>query len=174
MSEDTEHPALKNFNGTIETVKETGKGALGGAVKGGLIGGAVAGGLAMLAPAALMLIPGVGWALGGALAVGGSAVGLGTGLVSSAAIGGAVFGAKAGGIIGGARGLMGAGEEIEKKKQNLIDNFERNEMRQERREAMAMRQQATRMQLARQGAAMGVSPDSLPRGAEAGVSMGRA
>jgi len=78
---------------------------------------------------------------------------------------GAIFGAKVGGVIGGVKGLLGAGEEVEKKKQQMIDNYERNEMRQERRDAMEMRRVAMRQQMQ----SMGVSPDAVGRGRGGGL-----
>lgn len=164
MGNEAEHPALSNMNTTVETVKETAKGAIGGAAKWGLISAGVVGGLAMLAPAALMLIPGVGWLAGGALALGGSTAMGASGLALGAATSAGIFGAKVGAVVGGASGLMGAGEAIEKKKQNMIDNYERNEMRQERKEAMEMRRMAMRQQMG----GMGVAPDGLPRGRDMG------
>lgn len=174
MGNEAEHPALKNFSTTMEAAKGTGKGAIGGAVVGAVAGGigaAVLGGVGI--GSALGAGAGLLGFLGGPLGfitlpLGAVAGGiLGAGAITTASIaGGAILGAKAGAVIGGARGLINSGEEIEKKKQNLIDNFERNELRQERREAMDMRRMMVRQQAQSMG--MGVTPDGLPRGRGAG------
>jgi hypothetical protein len=162
----------------------------------GVVGGAIAGGV-IAAGAGTLLFPGVGTAVGGLVgAAGGGLLGLGgswlggtlastivggtlkaVGLGAVAAIipggivGGLIAGAIGGAAIGIVSGLLNSGEANEKKKQQLVDNYERNEMRQERREAMGMRHEMSRMNLARQAQAMGVSPDSLPRGMSTGRQM---
>ena len=162
---DSEHPALKGFSETAETVKETGKGAIGGAIKWGLIGAAAGGALAIAVPALLTLIPGVGLLLGPA-AVAGS---IGFGVAGAAMLGGAKLGAMVGGALGGIKGLAGSGEKIEEMKQQRIENFERNEARQERREMVSMRRDMMRMGQQRGGVA---SPALPQQGRGQGMAMG--
>jgi hypothetical protein len=167
---DESHPALKGMNETMETVKETGKGAVGGAVKWGLIAGGLAGAATLLAPALLMAIPGIGWLAGGALAIGGAATGAATGLVTGAALGAAKLGAVVGGTLGAARGLAGAGEKIEEKKNRMIENWERKEMASERREMVQMQRERLMASSRGPSQTLGVSPNSLPnRGMDAGM-----
>jgi hypothetical protein len=157
MSDSSEHPALKNFSPALETVKT---GAW-GAIKGAIIGAAIVGVAAVALPA---LIGGVigGVAGGGILSIITAPLGAVVGGGISAGLGGAIaggmFGAKWGALIGGGMSMLGAGEKIEEKKQQMVENYERNEMRQERKMAMNMRY-ASMQQPAR---TMGVSPNALP------------
>lgn len=132
---------------------------------GGVALGAVGGTTIGVALGALVtaLTGGLGAPLGIALATAGAAGGglLGMGSLMT---GGAVLGAKIGAGGGALLGLVNSGDAVEKKKQDLMDSYERNEARLERREAMDMRREMSRMNLARQAQGMGVSPDSLPRG----------
>lgn len=166
MSDDQnefEHPALKDFNEPIETVKHV----AGKTVKGGLIGGVVGGAGLLAATAAFAALTPAGWVATAGTAIletlGVIEIGGVVGATTAVATTGAAIGGIAGAGIGGAMGISNAGEAIEDKKETIVAQAERMEVRKERAQAMQIQKNAAIAAANAQGQQMGVvPPQGLP------------
>ena len=170
--DDFKDPALKHFNrGTFiakNTVMETAKGALMGA----LIGAAVMGALALAGPVLMTLgIPYVGPLLLGLGITTGTAGAIIGPAVLAAATGGALWGGGLGAVIKGALSLGSANEAADGEEERLITKGQQNEMRRERATAMEQRRDMQKAALGQQSMMMaGQNPNmSLP---QKGMKMG--
>lgn len=165
---DLEHPALKDFSEGVYTAKHV----AGKTVKGGLIGGLV-GGVGIPALAAIAGVAGVaasgpiGWlitAVGGGSAaaiIGGEAI---TSAVVHTAATAGLIGAGAGAAVGLATGVSGADEAVEKRKEEIVAQSERMEVRKERAEAVAVQKEQQKMAMDMQAQQMGLTPtQGLPQ-----------
>lgn len=148
--DEIEHPALKRFSPTVETIKHVTRKALKWAVIGGLIGGI-----------ALALIPEGATIVGGGLA---SIVGWNsaTGFLASGVVKSFITGAlTVGGLsaaVGAVSGLASAEDAIEDRKEQVIASYERAEERALKMSAIEARQENVRQQLASRAQTIGISP----------------
>lgn len=165
MSEDidTQHPALKKagFNSTTTAIGSTAKKTLFGALKGAVIGGLIIGGAVFISGAAVTAIPVVGWLLGGA-ALG---TGLAGGALATAAIAGATWGGAAGAAVGLVKGITGAEDAVSERREEIIADYERAQINEQRTQIMSQRRQMQQMAMMQQGASLGGVTPSLPMGA---------
>lgn len=137
-----QHPALKNFSETIESIKHVTKKTLKGALKGALVGG-----LAIGAAAALpgMGIEGAGWLTSWIPGVGENIAGKGAELVGRGLVFGAMSGAGVGGSIGFVSGVNGAEEAAEDKAEELKNKWMRAQRLEQQQQQMAMNAQRAQM-----------------------------
>lgn len=166
-SEANDHPALQKagFNSTTTAVTSTAKSTLFGALKGALIGGLILGGAAFLGGAALLMLPGVGQLIAGAAWITGFA---GT-AVTAATMAGATWGGIAGGAYGLVNGVTNAENVVSERRDEIISDYERNAVRQQRAQVMAQRQQMQEMAMLQQQQQMGMGVgQGLPMGNKMG------
>lgn len=167
--EDLEHPALKNFSEGAFTAKHVAKKTLKSGLIGAAAGGIGFGAIALMASgAALSAIPIVGPI---AMALGVTTT-TGMGIIGSALAGAATTGALVGGGVGSAIGLVTSGsnadDAVRDKKEEIIAQAERGEIRKERSDALQMRRAQMHAAMESQSEQMGVAQvvpqQGLPQG----------
>ncbi|MGE0755182.1 MAG: hypothetical protein AB7L92_08500 [Alphaproteobacteria bacterium] len=161
------HPALKNFSEGVYTAKHVAGKTVKGALWGGLIGGVAIPAVVGLAAVAGVAASGpVGWALtalggGGAAAIlGGEAIG---GAIASTAMTSGLIGAGAGAATGLVTGVAGADEAVDKRKEEVVSQYDRNKSRMAQNELLAAQISAPRQPVVPQPQ-MGLQPtQGLPQ-----------
>ncbi len=138
------------------------------------MGAAIGGGLVAAALVAATIFTPVGWIAGLGTMVAG-AVGIGPGVLGAlgaAAVGGALTGGVAGAAIGAATGISGADEAAAAKKEELLAQLEKGELRQQRRDALAMQNAQMHAAAEAQAASLHVSPPTVPiKGMDSGIHL---
>lgn len=159
--EELEHPALKNFNEGIYTAKHVAGKTLKSTLMGAVIGG---GAITALAAGAAMFSPlGLAAAAGTAIA---EWIGFGPGLLGATGMiagGGAVVGGVAGAAVGAATSIANADEAVAARKEEIVAQAEKNEMRVQHREAMEAQRANMHAAAEAQAASLHVAPpQALP------------
>ena len=160
MADESEHPALKNFNEGVFTAKHVATKTVKGAGIGALAGAAVFGvGSLVFGGALLAALPfGLGAvAAGTAVATGTAGTAVAATLVPAVATG-AVVGGVAGAGIGGVSGISGADEAVAAKKDELMAMADKMELRQQRREVMEAQRANMHAAAEAQAASLHVTP----------------
>lgn len=149
--DETEDPALKDFNRPAFQVQHT----LGKTVKYGVIG-AAAGGTALAGVVALGTLLGgpLAWAAAGVTAAAGWLPAVGSTLFTT----GLTWGGVAGAAIGAATGITSADEAADEEAERRIDQAERREVKRERLQALRSRHDEQALAMGQQAQMLGMAP----------------
>ncbi len=152
--DDSEHPGLGGYSRTWEQAKHV----IGKTLKFAAWGAAITGALMLLSP-----VGGIASAIGAVSGLFGSgtvAGGIGSALIKTLVVG-AVPGAVIGGALGLAKGIGGAGNAADDEEERRVAAYERREVRNERKEMLAMQRAHQGIALAREAQATGISPGMM-------------
>ncbi len=159
-----EHPALKNFNRTVETVKHVVVSTLKTGLKGALVGGLALGAASVVLGSPLMIA-------GMLPVVGATASGAAGSLTGSWLLTGALMGAGIGGAVGLVSGVNSAEDVVNERAEELVAKDNRRLQLAANQEMMQMNMERQRA-MARSGG-MAIQPQNqLPMGAALAARQG--